>query len=135
MLNRQSAASNALAACDALIRMAASAQNSATTRWPLCFGTLRTAEQLVFNRWIRTSPDTDHRSALLFEYIPDLEPLTREIVTEELVEEYMKVLAELHAFKILHRDQILRAAWPQIAFNNLFLRKNKLTGIKGRPLS
>lgn len=78
------------------------------------------------------NPDTDHRSALLFEYIPDLEPLTRETVTKELSQEYMKALADLHAFKILHRDHILHAAWPQISFNNLFLRKNEVTGIKGR---
>lgn len=76
--------------------------------------------------------DTHHRSALLFEYISNLEPLTREMVTKELSQEYMKVLADLHTFKILHRDQILRAAWPQIAFNNLFLRKNKVTGTKGK---
>ncbi len=84
--------------------------------------------------WVRSDANIDHNSALLFEYIPNLEPLTREMVTKELSEEYMQVLADLHALKILHRDQILHAAWPEIVFNNLFLRPNKVTGAKGNNI-
>lgn len=79
--------------------------------------------------------NTDHNSALLFEYIPNLELLTREIVTKGLSQEYMQVLADLHALKILHRDQILHVAWPEIVFNNVFLRRNEATGTKGTEFS
>ncbi|KAI0132778.1 hypothetical protein BJ170DRAFT_680653 [Xylariales sp. AK1849] len=129
VLGRSSAPSDAHTACNALT---APSGDFPTSRWPHCFGTLRTRKDPTPGKWVRNDANADHSSALLFEYIPDLEPLTREVVTEELSQEYRQVLADLHALKILHRDQILHAAWPEIVFNNLFLRRNKATGIKGR---
>jgi hypothetical protein len=129
VLNRNFAASDATSARDALT---APAENSVfPSRWPRCFATLRTNQDPALREWIRPNSSTDHNFALLFEYIPDLELLTREAVTTELCHAYMQVLADLHALKILHRDQILHAAWPEIVFNNLFLRQNRQTGVKG----
>lgn len=129
ILNSNFAASDARSARDAL---AAPAENSAfPSRWPRCFATLRTNQDPTLREWIRPNSSTGRNFALLFEYIPNLELLTRKAVTAELFHEYMQVLADLHALKILHRDQILHAAWPEIVFNNLFLRQNRQTGVKG----
>ncbi len=128
VLSRSSAPSDAQAACDALT---APSEAFRASRWPRCFGTLRTRKDPTSGEWTHSDAGVDRNPALLFEYVPDLERLTRNEVTEDLSREYKQVLADLHALKILHHDQILHAAWPEIAFNNVFLRKNKTTGTKG----
>ncbi|KAI1843492.1 hypothetical protein JX266_010318 [Neoarthrinium moseri] len=127
VLGRSSAPPDAQSACNA---MTVASGDFPASRWPRCLGTLRTRKDPTPGTWVRRDANSDHNSALLFEYIPDLELLTRELVTEELSQEYKQVLADLHALQILHRDQILYAAWPEIVFNNLFLRPNKITGKK-----
>jgi hypothetical protein len=66
--------------------------------------------------------------ALLFEYLPDLTPLTKELVTEELAVDIKQVLARLHALNVLHRDLDELNAYPDIGFRNIFLRTDASTG-------
>ena len=132
MLGRCFPPHDAQKACDILL---APSNDVSKIRWPRCFGTLRTPKAPTPGQWFRRDGDGEHTSALLFEYFPDLEPLTREVVTVELSREYKQVLSDLHSLKILHRDQILHAAWPEVVFNNIFLRHNTATGGKGWSIS
>lgn len=100
-------------------------------RWPRCYGTLRVLGHLPEAEWLSGSSSSDAHYAMLFEYLPDLELLTKEAVTQELAVEIKGLFADLHALKILHRDHISHMMWPDVGFNNLFLRPNPETGGKG----
>jgi hypothetical protein len=80
----------------------------------------------------KSAKDKTSLQALLFEYFPDLLPLTKEMVTEKLAKDVRLVLASLHACHVLHRDLDELNAYPDIGFRNIFLRRDMSTGEYGR---
>ncbi|KAH6652552.1 hypothetical protein BKA67DRAFT_691919 [Truncatella angustata] len=121
-LSRTSVVPDAEAACDAMLQSAN--HNLGAVRWPRCYGTMTVRANLTCGQWVagETGPSTCH--SILFEYFPGLEALRKEDVTEELAVDFKKLLADLHSIRILHRDHINHAIWPEVGFNNVFLRKN-----------
>ncbi|KAI3397260.1 hypothetical protein diail_11059 [Diaporthe ilicicola] len=109
--------------------------------WPLCFGRLQipadTEEPLeVDERWIRLGPSDStpsgvkQRRGLLLEYTPDLTLLTVDRLNDELAAMVRSVISQLHARNVVHGDLVDHASWPNIAFGNIFLRKQPASGVE-----
>ena len=106
-----------------------------TEPWPRCLGHVHVPLGLAdrTGKWIPATSETDETTcrALLFEYMPDLVPLTKSTVTPDVAAQFKAIQSRLHALKILHRDHLDHAAWPDVGFGNVFLRQNPSTGHQG----
>lgn len=112
-------------ACRLAFEMLKSSQEDQT--WARCLGTMRVSGGPIpeGDDWAGTTRDESNRChGILFEYFSDLDPLTPDMVNEDLAESVLKVLRELHSIGILHRDHVEHTAWPQVGFRNLFVRRS-----------
>jgi hypothetical protein len=85
-----------------------------------------TDSELQPNKWVSPKSSIANKAisqALLFEYLPDLTPLTKDMVTKQLSEDVQQALSELHALNILHGDFDELNAYPDIGFRNIFVYK------------
>lgn len=65
------------------------------------------------------------QNALLLEYIPNLEPVTADMLNATLVEDILDVLAQLQEEGILHRANINPAVWPKPGIRNIYVGYTK----------
>lgn len=108
-------------------------------RWPRCLARLSITAEIDFQSTAWMCPETGAGSklaknsglhALLFEYLPGIIPLTKEMVTRQIAEDVNQVLANLHTLDVLHRDLEELNAYPDVGFRNIFLRSDPITGQK-----
>lgn len=107
--------------------------------WPKCFGTLCFPRTNIDEgrNWFSTGSqrhDTTHR-CLLFEYIPNLKPLTNDLIDDRVATGFKNIVAKLHALNVVHNDHVDRSAWPEIRFGNVFIRPDPDTGLNGTQAS
>lgn len=65
---------------------------------------------------------------LILEYLPNLVPLTNDLLDDRVAAEIIGIIRDLHAMNILHRDHVNHSAWPEVRFGNLFIRHDDVTG-------
>lgn len=78
-------------------------------------------------------PSVNVSKALLLEYMPNLIPLTPDLLDEDLVDGFVSIVKRIHSCDIIHRDVINRAVWPDVGFNNMFIQHDPKTSNKGSP--
>lgn len=102
-------------------------------RWPRFLGGIRAPRTLAEGQWTRVTDDSTNGvcKGLLFEYMPDLVPLTPQMVDDVLAADIVQILRDLHVLNIVHWDHVDHSAWPQIGFGNIFVRYNHETQRKG----
>ncbi|KAK4085163.1 uncharacterized protein Triagg1_153 [Trichoderma aggressivum f. europaeum] len=117
----------AAAACEAIF--ARSRRRSIKTGYPQCFGSVQVPVELLRatmkdHGWIEPNAEKENfYSALLFEYIPNLEPLLPEHLTPAIAAEANRVLKTIHASNICHNDLENFRIRPEVGFCNIFIQQ------------
>jgi hypothetical protein len=113
-------------ACEGLIAIS----DIAICRWPRCLGRLRVGSMPNHSgQWTSLSAnDKSIFQGLVFDYLPNLVYLTKELVKEEIATDIKQALASLHGHHILHGDLEEFNAYPDVGFRNIFLREDTTTG-------
>ncbi|KAL7911841.1 hypothetical protein GGI35DRAFT_300525 [Trichoderma velutinum] len=117
----------AAAACEAIF--ARPRRRSIKTRYPQCFGSVQVPAELLQaamedRRWIEAGTEKENLChALLFEYIPNLEPLMPKDVTPAIAAETHRVLKTIHASNVCHNDLENFRIQPEIGFCNIFIQQ------------
>ncbi|KAK5655589.1 hypothetical protein OQA88_5520 [Cercophora sp. LCS_1] len=101
-------------------------------QWPQCIGRVvaNFGTGVGPNKWTPFLTNTDGskpRNGLLFEYIPDLKYLTPDLLDDAVAQDILRVLGDIHARNVLHRDHVQHGAWPEIRFNNIFVQRDAET--------
>ncbi|KAF3076060.1 hypothetical protein CFAM422_001480 [Trichoderma lentiforme] len=117
----------AAASCEVIF--ARPCRKSIKARYPQCFGSVEVPVELLQaameeRGWVE--PDTGKENlfhALLFEYIPNLEPLMPKDVTPAIVAETHLVLKTIHASNVCHNDLENFRIRPEIGFRNIFIQQ------------
>lgn len=113
--------------CEAIF--ARPCRKSIKIRYPQCFGAVEVPVELLQEAmeergWVE--PDTGKENlfhALLFEYIPNLEPLMPKDVTPAIAAETHLVLKTIHALNVCHNDLENFRIRPEVGFCNIFIQQ------------
>ncbi|KAL6818417.1 hypothetical protein GGI42DRAFT_359559 [Trichoderma sp. SZMC 28013] len=117
----------AATACEAIFSR--SRRRFIKTRYPQCFGNVQVPVELLRaamegRRWVEPGAEEENLChALLFEYIPNLEPLMPKDVTPTIAAETHNVLKTIHASNICHNDIENIRIHPEIGFCNIFIQQ------------
>ncbi|RFU81148.1 hypothetical protein TARUN_1057 [Trichoderma arundinaceum] len=117
----------AAAACEAIF--ARPHRRSVDTRYPQCFGSVQVPVELLWatmdgRGWVEPGAEEEKLCrALLFEYIPNLEPLMPKDVTPAIAAETHRVLKTIHASNVCHNDLENVRIRPEVGFCNIFIQQ------------
>ncbi|KAL7935368.1 hypothetical protein V8C35DRAFT_299280 [Trichoderma chlorosporum] len=117
----------AAAACEAIF--ARPSRRSINTRYPQCFGSVQVPVELLWaaledRGWVEPGAERENLChALLFEYIPNLEPLMPKDVTPAIAAETHRVLKTIHARNVCHNDLENHRIRPKVGFCNIFIQQ------------
>ncbi|KAL6817224.1 hypothetical protein J3E69DRAFT_344928 [Trichoderma sp. SZMC 28015] len=98
-------------------------------RYPQCFGAVEVPVELLQaameeRGWIKPGTGKENLfHALLFEHIPNLEPLMPKDVTPAIAAETHLVLKTIHAMNVCHNDLENVRIRPEIGFRNIFIQQ------------
>ncbi|KAL7947271.1 hypothetical protein V8C42DRAFT_282176 [Trichoderma barbatum] len=117
----------AAAACEAIF--ARPRRRSISIRYPRCFGGVQVPVELLWaamegRGWVEPGVGKEKLChALLFEYIPNLEPLMPKDVTPAVAAETHRVLKTIHESNVCHNDLENFRIYPEIGFYNIFIQQ------------
>ncbi|KAK4070597.1 hypothetical protein Trihar35433_5064 [Trichoderma harzianum] len=117
----------AAASCEVIF--ARTCRKSIKTRYPRCFGAVEVPVELLRaameeRGWVEPGTGKENLfHALLFEYIPNLEPLMPKDITPAIVAETHLALKTIHASNVYHNDLENFRIRPEIGFRNIFIQQ------------